>query len=210
MNTKDSYNQWSDSYDTDYNLTRDLDRTVTKEKLGGMHFDSILEIGCGTGKNTSFLSTIGYKVNAVDFSEGMINIAKKKSTADNVKFSMLDITNNWPFTDESYDLIVCNLVLEHIDDIFWIFSEAGRSLKKEGKFFICELHPFKQYLGTKAKYTVDTGQMEIPSYVHHLSDFTEAGRKNKLSIEEINEWRHKNDEGNVPRLLSILFEKRLV
>ena len=75
MNIQNAYNEWSDSYDTDNNLTRDLDQQVTREVLANQHFISTLEIGCGTGKNTAFLAQIGEIVHAVDFSQGMIGKA---------------------------------------------------------------------------------------------------------------------------------------
>src|ERR1041384_4082687 len=116
MDIQSAYNDWSETYDADKNLTRDLDRQVTRDVLGNTHFDSILEIGCGTGKNTAFLAQIGTIVRAVDFSHGMIEKAKEKVQAESVHFSMMDITRPWEFENQSFDLIVCNLVLEHIPD----------------------------------------------------------------------------------------------
>ena len=78
MSIQNAYNDWSVSYDTDENLTRDLDQKVLREALANLHFKSILEIGCGTGKNTALLSQTGESVHALDFSEGMIEKAKKK------------------------------------------------------------------------------------------------------------------------------------
>ena len=111
MNIQKAYNEWSESYDRDENLTRDLDQKVTRDVLANLHFNSILEIGCGTGKNTSFLSQIGDQVHAVDFSQGMIEKAKEKVQAENLRFSPMDLTKKWMFEDHSFDLIVCNLVL---------------------------------------------------------------------------------------------------
>lgn len=145
MSIQKAYNDWSETYDIDENLTRDLDQKVTREALADLHFNSILEIGCGTGKNTSFLAQIGTSVHAIDFSQRMIEKAKEKVQAENVRFSMMDITQKWNFEDQAFDLIVCNLVLEHIQDISFVFSEASRTLKETGGFFINELHPFKQY-----------------------------------------------------------------
>src|SRR5215208_8046201 len=101
MSIQKAYNDWSETYDIDENLTRDLDQKVTREPLANLHFNSILEIGCGTGKNTSFLAQIGERVYAVDFSQGMIEKAKEKVQAENVRFSMMDITQKWKFEDQS-------------------------------------------------------------------------------------------------------------
>jgi SAM-dependent methyltransferase len=67
MGIQNAYDEWSETYDTDENLTRDLDQRVTLELFSNLQFDSILEIGCGTGKNTVFLAKIGSVVYAVDF-----------------------------------------------------------------------------------------------------------------------------------------------
>ena len=101
MSIQDAYNEWSASYDNDRNLTRDLDREVMVEALAGRHFHSILEIGCGTGKNTLFLAQIGTHVHALDFSQGMIEKAKEKVTAENVNFEMADLTQRWPCENQS-------------------------------------------------------------------------------------------------------------
>src|SRR5215216_6258456 len=76
MSIQDAYNEWSETYDIDRNLTRDLDQQVMREVLTDLRFHSILEIGCGTGKNTVFLAQIGAHVHALDFSQGMIEKAK--------------------------------------------------------------------------------------------------------------------------------------
>jgi len=79
MNIQKAYDAWSNSYDFDENLTRDLDWQVTRDTLAPFYYRSILEIGCGTGKNTAFFAQIGTKVHALDFSQGMIEKAKGRS-----------------------------------------------------------------------------------------------------------------------------------
>jgi len=207
MSIQEAYNEWSATYDSDENLTRDLDQKVTRAALANLQFNSILEIGCGTGKNTVFLAQIGTRVHALDFSEGMIEKAKKKVQAENVRFSVADLTQKWPCENRSYDLIVCNLVLEHIEDLSFIFSEAFRVLEKEGRFLINELHPFRQYEGKKARFGKGEKVTEIPAFVHHISDFLNAALNNELTLVKLNEWWHEDDQSKPPRLISFLFEK---
>jgi malonyl-CoA O-methyltransferase len=207
MNIQNAYNNWSSSYDSDENLTRDLDQKVTREALGNQRFHAILELGCGTGKNTSFLSQIGTQVDALDFSEGMIEKARQKVRAENVRFSIADLTQRWPCGAASYDLIVCNLVLEHIEDLSFVFSEAFRVLKAKGRFLINELHPFRQYEGKKARFSNEAGTIEIAAFVHHFSEFINTASNNGFTLVKLQEWWHEADQNKPPRIVSFLFEK---
>jgi malonyl-CoA O-methyltransferase len=208
MDIQNAYNEWSDPYDTDENRTRDLDRDVVRRRLGGLHFESILEIGCGTGKNTPFLAQIGQRVRAVDFSAGMIARAREKVQAENVQFSLMDITQPWEFASESFDLIVCSLVLEHIQDLVHVFSEAHSVLRTGGHFFINELHPFRQYEGTKARFYRSEEKIEVDAFLHHISDFLKAGEESRLSLVQLDEYWHETDGNKPPRILSLYFERR--
>jgi len=207
MNIQKADNDWSETYDTDENLTRDLDQKVTQEALASLHFKSILEIGCGTGKNTSFLAKIGEIIYAVDFSQGMIEKAKEKVPAKNVRFSMMDITQKWNFENQAFDLVICNLVLEHIEDLFFVFSEASRCLQEDGRFLINELHPFRQYEGRKARFYKDEETIQVEAFVHHFSDLFNAAINNGLTLVKLNEYWHEQDQNKSPRLISSIFRK---
>src|SRR5437660_1778424 len=110
MSIQDAYTEWSRTYDTDVNATRDLDQVVTRRVLGLLQVESIIEIGCGTGKNTRFFSELGERVQAMDFSTGMLAKAKENlGQTSNVTFSVADITKRWPCADQSAGLVSCNL-----------------------------------------------------------------------------------------------------
>ncbi len=207
MKVDEAYEIWSRTYDEDRNLTRDLDEQITRQTLDDCRCKSILEIGCGTGKNTALLARIGEKIQAIDFSGAMIEQARLKSSFDNVTFTVTDINRPWPCEDRSVDLISCNLVLEHIDDLSFIFAEAARILVNGGQLFVSELHPFRQYQGVVARFERNHERIEIPAFVHHISDFLNAATRQNLSLAELREWWHAEDENKPPRLISFLFAK---
>jgi ubiquinone/menaquinone biosynthesis C-methylase UbiE len=207
MSVQEAYDHWSATYDSDANLTRDLDAEVTRETLGNLHFKSILEVGCGTGKNTSLLSQIGEKVFAIDFSAGMLRVARQKLISSNIIYCVVDVTKPWPFEADSADLVTCNLVLEHIEDLSHVFSEAYRSLAKGGHLFVNELHPFRQYQEKKARFQRERGTIEIKAFVHHISDFLNAAEESSLALERFRERWRAEDQGQPPRLVSFVFKK---
>jgi malonyl-CoA O-methyltransferase len=204
----EAYSRWAATYDEDRNRTRDLDESVTARLLGAKHLNKILEIGCGTGKNTILLSQIGKEVVALDFSEEMLSRAKGRLREHtNVEFRLVDITRPWGLEDATFDLVTCNLVLEHIKDLGFIFSEASRCLRTQGEFLVSELHPFRQYLGTKANFRHDETTTEIPAFVHNVTDFLNAAHAHGLRLERFDEWWHEEDQDKPPRIASFIFKR---
>ncbi len=205
MNIADAYTRWSDSYDTDSNLTRDLDARVVREVLAEWRGAVAVELGCGTGKNTGWLAERAGHLTALDFSAGMLAQARARTTAPNVSFTQADLTEPWPVPTGAADLVIGNLVLEHIEHLPHIAAEAARVLRPGGRLLLCELHPFRQYLGSKARFeTADGATVEIPAFVHHVSDYLAAARAAGLTLRELREWWHPDDvaAAKPPRLLS--------
>jgi ubiquinone/menaquinone biosynthesis C-methylase UbiE len=149
MNVEQAYNQWAAQYDTNENKTRDLEKKVLRDTLSNLSFQKVLEIGCGTGKNTEWLIQKAGSVTSVDFSAEMLAKAKEKINSNKVRFKQADITYPWDFADGSYDLVSFSLVLEHISNLDLIFQQTNSVLKPGGHVYIAELHPFKQYSGSK-------------------------------------------------------------
>ncbi|TCD00839.1 class I SAM-dependent methyltransferase [Pedobacter psychroterrae] len=207
MNTKQAYNIWAAEYDTKDNKTRDIEALALKLSLASIPFNKVLEIGCGTGKNTEWLIEKAALITAVDFSEQMLARAKDKINSNRVQFKQADITSRWNFRDGLYDLVTFSLVLEHIDNLDYVFNEVSKSLNPNGYVYIGELHPFKQYYGIKARFETEEGRQVIDSFNHNVSDFIHAGKKHGLSLVYLDEYFDDNDRSQIPRILTILLKK---
>lgn len=208
MNTQQSYNHWSAQYDTNENKTRDLEAISLREQIKGREFENCLEIGCGTGKNTAWLITQAKKVLAVDLSEEMLSKAKQKINASNVAFIQADITQDWSFTNgNQFDLATFSLVLEHIEDLEAIFAKLNKVIQPNGIVYIGELHPFKQYSGSKARFETSEGVQVVTCFNHHITDFVSAAKNNHFELIKINEYFDDNNRNNIPRILTLVFRK---
>ena len=168
----------------------------------------MLELGCGTGKNTAWLSQQAEQLLAVDLSEEMLAKAKDKATAPTVRYQQADITKPWTFGDEVFDLVTCSLILEHIQDLGFIFQQAVSNLSAAGYFYICELHPYKQYTGSKARFETSEGLQVLECFVHHTSDYFNAAAVNGFVCQRLDEWFDEETRSGTPRLLSFLFQKK--
>ena len=207
MEVKQAYNIWADQYDTNSNKTRDLEAIALRTFLPEIEFNYCLEIGCGTGKNTEYLITKAKQISAVDFSHEMLNKARLKIKAGNVEFIQADITNDWNFLSHPYDLVIFSLVLEHIENLDEIFKKVSKVINPNGFVYVGELHPFKQYTGTKARFDTADGQQMVTCFNHNLSDFTKSAKLHGFEIMDIAEYFDNNDNTNIPRILSLLFKK---
>ncbi len=206
MQTQDAYNNWAKNYDTVVNPTRDLEAKAIRISLEHETPDHLVEIGCGTGKNTQWLVNKCIQLTAVDFSPEMLKIANEKITDERVQVKQADITKQWTFDRANF--ITCSLVLEHIQDLSFIFQQAAAILYTGGKFYIAELHPYKQLQGSRAKFEQDGNLLQLEYFIHHISDYLDAAKSNGFVCDSLQEWFDTEDRNQTPRLVSYIFQKK--
>ena len=208
MSVRESYDEWSLQYDTNLNKTIDLESIALKEMLQNINVDCCLEIGCGTGKNSVWLIKKVKNLTGVDLSDGMLAVARKKIQSDAAEFIQADITAPWRFTEKQFDLVTFSLVLEHIENLGHVFAEASKKLPRGGYLYLGELHPFKQYAGSKARFDTENGVQIVECFTHNISDFIQAAEQNGFSLVYLNEYFDEPDKTSIPRVLTILFQKK--
>ena len=204
-NNLDKYNAWAYQYDNNINPTRDLDKIVTKESLSNIDFFKVLELGCGSGKNTEWLISKADRLVGLDFSKNMLALAKKKITSEKVTFINADINKKWPVNNNSFDLATINLTLEHIEILDHIFNSLFMKLVEGGKCFVCELHPKKQLAGSKAQFEENGTSIVLDVFQHSEQEYIQSAEKagfNSLVKDDC-----YDNQKAVPRLISFLFEK---
>jgi len=210
MSVEECYDVWADQYDSNENRTRDMEALVIQSALDTVQMrGSCLEIGCGTGKNTVWLADRFAKVVSVDFSEKMLAVAQQKISASHVSFHRADITEPWSFstTDTTFDVVTFSLMLEHIEDLDAVFAQVAGKVISGGVVYVGELHPFKQYVGSKARFETSSGTQVLTCFVHHVSDFTEAAARNGFRVLRISEHFDDDNRQDIPRILCLLLQK---
>ena len=204
-NIIDKYNTWAYQYDDNINPTRDLDKTATKESLSNIDFFKVLELGCGSGKNTEWLITKADKLVGLDFSKNMLALARKKITSPKVTFINADLNKKWPVNNNSFDLATINLTLEHIKILDHIFNSVFMKLDQGGKCFVCEIHPKKQLAGSKPQFEENGTKILLDIFQHSEQEYIQSAEKAGFNLLVKKDWY--DDEKDIPRLISFLFEK---
>jgi len=103
------------------------------ESCGGVSL-RILDVGAGTGRMTRTALSLGHDVVALDFSGGMLAIAKSQLAdvySDSFRAIQAD-SISLPFPDNSFDICMSINVIGHVPDFRRMLSEMARVLKPGG------------------------------------------------------------------------------
>lgn len=100
----------------------------------------ILDLGCGSGRNTLMAARLGCSALGVDYVKKAIAIAnaqaKREGLDTRVRFIQADITKLKPCQFGVFDSCILNEVIEHIGDYQKVLNFAYSSLKKGGKLIL--------------------------------------------------------------------------
>ncbi len=104
----------------------------------GMHRTArrVLDVGCGPGTNTSHFAHAGYL--GIDLSPDYIDYARRRYRRD---FAVADVTTYVPEPGLSFDFILLNSLLHHIDDagVRHILGQLSSIMTAESRIHILDL-----------------------------------------------------------------------
>jgi SAM-dependent methyltransferase len=102
---------------------------------------AVLDLGCGNGRDSTFLATHGHPVTATDFSGVAIKLAQRQHRRAGLTFQVQDLTQPFPFPDRHFGVVYAHMSLHYFNhtDTARAFAEIARVLKPGGHlFFKCK------------------------------------------------------------------------
>ena len=130
----------TDIHNVYYNLP------AIKALLPPLEGKKVLEVGCGGGLLTEWLIKQKAKVTAVDISEKMVALTKRR-VGKKAKIVLANISTSLDFVaTASIDVIICSLVLHYVNNWLPVFAEFQRVLKANGSIVISTHHPHADWL----------------------------------------------------------------
>ncbi|HLG80765.1 MAG TPA: class I SAM-dependent methyltransferase [Bradyrhizobium sp.] len=207
LSASEAYDLWAATYDMVPNKTRDAAMAMVRAWTPHIAGRTVLEIGCGTGLNTEHLAQFASHVVGLDFSQGMLAVARQRLQGIPVDLRRHDLSIPLPLADASLDLVLESLVLEHIENLASLFREVARVLKPGGLLLASELHPYRQLLGRQARFVTGCegkDEVRIEAFGHTISELVNLAVSASLRIVELQETYDPSGE---PRLFSFVATK---
>jgi SAM-dependent methyltransferase len=130
-----------------YSTRRDL----VLGALSSLPKGHILDVGCGGGHVSEALAKSGWTGEACDFSPKMVDAAKQRLRWP---VSKCNATKLSPYSDASFDAVLCLGPAEYVGDAAAVYREAWRVLKPGGMFICAHINALFD-LVTCDKFTVE-------------------------------------------------------
>lgn len=131
---------------------------ICRESVTGKR---VLDLACGTGYGSALLAQAGAEVTGIDISPEAIRKAKSRYGA-NINFIIADCYD-LPFANGSFDVVVANEMIEHVEDHDGLIKEAVRVLTDDGLFLVST--PNKPiYNRYKAPNVFHVSEMEVGQF----------------------------------------------
>ena len=207
----DAAEPWVDFVRKGKDYYRDeLNNPATFRLIGDVRDRLVLDLACGEGYNTRILARKGAKVTGVDFSEKLIELARRQEAKEKlgICYYVLDATDLKEFSGNHFDLVACFMSLQDIENYEKAISEVARVLKNRGRFVFSVPHPCfetiiadgkrvsaaRRYFGI-VKYPVQWEMERLvkpfttTSFHRTLTDYFDALYKSKLVVSRLIEPR---------------------
>jgi ubiquinone/menaquinone biosynthesis C-methylase UbiE len=114
--------------------------------LGEVSGKQLLDAGCGEGYLSRYYAKKGALVTGIDISGKLIKMCKSQSTGD-IKYHVGDVCNLDFISDDTFDRILCNLVLLNIPCFDKALKEFYRVLSPESILVFSVVHPAFNFYG---------------------------------------------------------------
>ncbi len=180
------YSLWADTYDGDAS-----NRVILAEEehiwtlIGDVQGKRVLDAGSGTGRHALRLAESGADVVASEPNETLLNMARSK--ADRAGCTIHWINNaieTLPASLGTFDLVLCCLVLSHVEDIRAALSKLAGLLNQNGRMIVSDFHPFNLMIGWRTSFFHAGCKYVVPNYLHQPSEYFGAMRNCGLVVED--------------------------
>ncbi len=169
VDARRGYDLWAETYDRTDNPLVALDRRHTFDLLNPRPGHRILDAGCGTGYYLSRIDNAGAWVLGLDFSSGMLKVARRR--LPRIPLVGTDLDGVLPVGPSLFDAVLCALVSEHLTDLPLTFAEFSRVLRPGGRLVFSAFHPDLAAAGIEANFETEGVEHRLGAEQHTVDDY---------------------------------------
>ena len=136
--------------------------------------EQILDAGCGTGRHLGPLLLAGSEPVGVDFSRGMLDVARHNHPG--VPLIPADLQGPLRFEHRRFDAVLCALIGEHLDELPLALREMHRVLKKDGRLVFSVYHPEMAAAGKEAHFERGGVEYRLGALRYTAADYVDLLR----------------------------------
>ena len=109
--------------------------SVPHEWFGDLKDKKVLGLASGGGQQMPVLSKLGAECTVFDYSDRQLEAEKMVSEREGYSITIIkgDMSKTLPFEDESFDLIFHPVSNNYVEDVYHVWNECYRVLKKGGR-----------------------------------------------------------------------------
>jgi len=164
----EGYNRWASSYGDESNPIKNASDQFIEKWMTDLHGKTFLDAGCGHGKFCVAAQQQGAAfVQGIDLSPEMVGVAKQQCPSG--EFICRDLSTV-KLRPAYFDVIVCGLVLGHIEQLEAPLENLLNALRPQGVLLITDFHPFLTLQHARRTFR-DKASGQVYEIRHHLHLF---------------------------------------
>jgi ubiquinone/menaquinone biosynthesis C-methylase UbiE len=106
--------------------------------VGNIKGKKLLDVGCGAGVHAKAYVNKGAKVQGIDISNTMVEMARQRCKGVDFRVGSM---NKLPYASGTFEIVTASLVTDYVKDLKKAFLEVNRVMKKGGLFYTSDNHP---------------------------------------------------------------------
>ncbi len=214
VSAREGYDLWAETYDQTPNPVVAMDARHTLGVLAPAPGEQILDAGCGTGRHLGPMIRARSNPVGVDFSRGMLRIARRNYSR--VPLVHADLQRTLPFETGRFDTVLCALIGEHLNELHRALREMHRVLRDGGRLVFSVYHPEMAAAGKEANFERSGVEYRLGAYRYSVLDYAnlleEAGFEEPARHEFLGDERLVRSIPSAAKLLGfpvlLVFEAR--
>lgn len=136
----------------------------------------VLDVATGAGNTGLYFASLGHRVTVSDITQPMLDRALEAARERGLTLKRrLHSAEEFPFADDSFDLVSCRIAPHHFSSPEAFVRECGRTLKRGGRLLVIDG-------------TVEDGQAEAEAWIHEVEKLRDPSHQRLIRPGEWRAW----------------------